>query len=242
MDRILIVSLHDVHPGSLEVVRQQVTDLTQAGVGVFSLLVVPEFHHGVPTLEDGKTRAFLMERYEQGDDLVVHGFYHDRRGLPKGGWFWTRVYSNDEAEFHAIAEEPARQRLARGRSLWKEAGWRVNGFIAPGWLMPEFVEGLLREMGFGYTVRLRRVIRLCDGEVTESQSLCYSTRSWWRIPVSLVWNEWLFGQLAGGRLLRLGLHPGDWSEPRVRRQALGLVRRALDLGYRPLTYRDYVAL
>ncbi|MFQ3670853.1 MAG: polysaccharide deacetylase family protein [Verrucomicrobiia bacterium] len=242
MERVLIVSLHDVHPGSLETVREQVKDLVSIGVGTMSHLVVPEFHHGGGTLEDGATVSFLERRREAGDEMVVHGYFHDRKGLPRGSWFWTRVYSNDEAEFWELEQGEAERRLRAGRQAWELRGWAAAGFIAPGWLMGRDLEGVLRRVGYGYTTWLTRVVRLGDGQVTESQSLCYSTRSWWRVGASLAWNGRLFERLMGQRLIRLGLHPGDWSVPAIRRQALSLVRRALEQGYQPMTYERYVAL
>lgn len=241
-DRVLIVSLHDVHPGSLEVVRAQIADLEMVGIGNTSLLVVPEFHHGPPSGDHSETVAFLEARREVGDDLVLHGYYHDRVGLPGGNYFWTRIYSNNEAEFFQIEETEAERRLKAGLTWWTGRGWPVGGFIAPGWLMPEGLDELLRRLGFLYTTRLRKIVSLCDGRVTESQSLCYSTRSWWRVPVSLAWNRYLFERLLGRPVIRLGLHPGDWAVDRIRGQALELVQRALDLGYRPMTYQRYVTL
>ncbi len=242
MDRVLIVSVHDVHPASLGAVRAQVRDLDALGVENTSLLIVPEFHHGQPTLEDKETAAFLEGRREAGDDMVLHGYYHDRVGLPSGSFFWTRVYSNNEAEFYGIAAGEAERRLAAGLRLWAMRGWPVGGFIAPGWLMAAELDQVLRRLGFNFTTRLKQIVRLCDGRVTESQSLCYSTRSWWRVPVGLAWNDFLFERLIRCPVIRLSLHPGDWAVPRVRNHILGLVQRALDLGYRPLTYQRYVAL
>ncbi|GAB4247033.1 MAG: DUF2334 domain-containing protein [Candidatus Methylacidiphilales bacterium] len=240
--RALIVSLHDLHPGSLQVVRAQVADLEAIGIGNTSLLVVPEFHHGSLCEDHAETVAFLEARRAAGDDLVLHGYYHDRVNLPVGNYFWTRMYSNNEAEFYAIAEEEAERRLEAGLSLWSRRGWPVGGFIAPGWLMSASLEGVLRRLGFIYTTRLREIVSLCDGRVTKSQSLCYSTRSWWRVPMSLAWNRFLFERLLGQPVIRLGLHPGDWAVDQIRCQALELARRALELGYRPMTYQRYVTL
>jgi predicted deacetylase len=240
--RSFIVSLHDFHPGSLGVIRDQVRAMQEVGVNRFSILVVPEFHHGRATLEHSESVAFLEERLEQGDELVLHGFYHDRVGLAQGSYFWTRIYSNDEAEFFDIGRVEADERLRKGRELWVKRGWPLTGFIAPGWLMPGWVEGVLREHGFAYTTRLREVLDLCSGQVTVSQSLCYSTRSWWRWRASLVWNRSLFERVKQERVIRLGLHPADWNVGAVKEQIVRLSGEAVEGGFEPRSYQDYVAM
>jgi uncharacterized protein len=241
MGGALIISLHDVHPGSLEAVRVQVREFQAAGIDRFSLLVVPEFHHGAGTFGDAETLAFLEERLACGDELVVHGYYHDRQGLGAGNWFWTRWYTAGEAEFHDLTDGEARGRLERALSLWRGRGWPVGGFIAPGWLMPERQHGLLREAGFAYTTTLRTIVPLGGGSAVRAQSLCYSTRSGWRRSCSLAWNGWLHGRMRGGPVVRLGWHPGDRGDGRIRRQQVRLAEMALADGFRPVSYAEYVA-
>jgi predicted deacetylase len=125
--------------------------------------------------------------------------------------------------------------------IWKEQGWDLNGFIAPGWLMPDRQDALLKKMGFSYTTRLREVISLQSGVSVTSQSLCYSTRSWWRRPVSRLWNHWLYNKLQGNEVIRLSMHPNDLHCQAIRDQIASLVQMTLANGYQPLSYSDYVS-
>ena len=71
--------------------------------------------------------------------------------------------------------------------------------------------GLLAELGFAYTNRLRDIVPLGRGDLAPiaSQSLCYSTRAGWRRLASALWNKQLFGKLRETNLVRLSLHPRD---------------------------------
>jgi predicted deacetylase len=181
-----------------------------------------------------------------GHELVLHGYFHDRKESPRetlANMFWTRFYTNREAEFLDLPREAAQERLARGRKLFESLGWRTTGFVAPAWLMAEGLPNLLAEMGFAYTTRLTEIIPLLPGtnRLIASQSLCYSTRASWRRFASALWNKQLFGRLRETNLIRLSLHPRDLEFPLLRRQIDQIVRAALKRGFAPTTYGDYVA-
>jgi len=242
----LIVSLHDAHPGSHARIAEQVAFLADYGITRSSILVVPEFHHRGSLLRDGHFCDAVSGWQAQGHEIVLHGYFHDRRESPPeklSTLFWTRLYTNREAEFLDLPRETARQRLERGRALFDSLGWRTRGFVAPAWLMAEGLANLLAEMGFAYTTRVGEIIPLLPGlnRVKSSQSLCYSTRAAWRRFASGVWNKSLFGRLRETDLVRLSLHPRDLEFPLMRRQIDQILRASLKRGFQPTTYGDYVA-
>jgi predicted deacetylase len=239
----LIVSLHDYHPGTQPAVREQVETLAAWGVRNFSILAVPHFHHGKSLRDNAATRAYLGERQAAGDDLVIHGYYHDLAGQGGGSWFWTKLYTAGEAEFHDLSDGEARHRLTRALAIWEENGWRADGFIAPAWLMPEEQDVILKRMNFTYTTRLKYFQNLRTLRVTPTQSLCYSTRAAWRRAASLRWNRWLFARLLKKKnVIRLSLHPNDLRFEPLRLQIRGIVETALANGYEPITYAAYARL
>jgi len=101
-------------------------------------------------------------------------------------------------------------------------------------------EAAVKKAGFDYTTRLRSFKDLVTTRETTSQSLVWSVRAGWRRVLSLWWNFLLARRLWGAPLLRIGLHPADWSHGRIRRQALGLIRAAL-AGREVMTYEDWLA-
>jgi predicted deacetylase len=237
--KFLIVSLHDVHPATWAQVQEQVETLQGWGVDRYSLLVVPKFHHGEHLTDCPGMMTWLDERQAGGDDLVLHGYYHDREGQALGNIFWTRIYTNAEAEFLDLSDGEVRHRIAMGRRIWDERGWKLHGFIPPAWLMPERQYPLLKREQFLYTNRLRDVSLLLKNRTIPSQSLCYSTRSAWRRGLSPIWNQWLFMRQRGEPLLRISLHPPDFQYGAVRQQIGELLEIALADGYEPITYAQY---
>jgi predicted deacetylase len=239
----LIISLHDCHPGSLTAIRGQIDFLTPLGVRNFSILAVPHFHHQRALRHDPATLAVLGERHAAGDDIVIHGYYHDRAGMGGGSWFWTKIYTAGEAEFLDLSDGEARHRLTRALTVWEDQDWRPDGFIAPAWLMPEEQDVILKRMNFTYTTRLKYFQNLRTLQKTETQSLCYSTRAAWRRAVSLRWNKWLFARLLKTRdVIRLSLHPHDLEFEPIQRQIREIVENALASGHQPITYAAYAKL
>ena len=245
-EKSLIVSLHDAHPGSRAQIEGQVAFLAGYGITRSSILVVPEFHHGGAAAAD-KTFCDAASGWQAGGhEIVLHGYFHDRQESPPetlSTVFWTRLYTNREAEFLDLPRETARARLERGRALFDSLGWRATGFVAPAWLMAEGLTNLLAEMGFAYTTRLTEIIPLRPGlnHVKPSQSLCYSTRAAWRRFASALWNKYLYGRLRHADLVRLSLHPRDLEFPLMRRQIDQILRASLKRGFQPTTYGEYVA-
>jgi predicted deacetylase len=238
----MVISLHDVHPGSLFRVKQQVRELESWGAHHFSLLVVPWFHGEVQAKEDDALADWLREREALGDEIVLHGWKHWREGdyARRGNLFWTRFYTANEAEFLDVDAAWARERLGAGREMLRGMGLSVDGFIAPAWLLGDAAWDEVRAAGFRYTTTVRGV-RRSDGSWWRSQSLCWSARAAWRRQVSLFWNWILWRDLARGNLMRVSLHPVDVEYEALWRQIGSLVRGALRLGFVPTTYRQVCA-
>jgi uncharacterized protein len=245
--KTLIVSLHDAHPGSHAAIAEQLAFLAGYGVSATSILVVPDFHHAGPASKDAAFCEAASAWQTAGHELVLHGYFHDRRNSPRetlGTLFWTRLYTSREAEFLDLPVDEARVRLRRGREMFAAQGWNARGFIAPAWLMAPDTPGLLEELGFSYTNRLRDIIPFERGvlhDIIPSQTLCYSTRAFWRPFASALWNKQLFGKLRKTNLIRLSLHPRDLEFPLLRRQIDQILRASLKRGFQPSTYADYVA-
>jgi predicted deacetylase len=240
--RSLAVSVHDVSPLTREASDRMLADLAAVGVGVTSLLVVPDHHHKADIDKDPAFLAWLREKQAAGHEIVLHGFYHrrvPREGDGAGKRLVTEHYTAGEGEFYDLGYEEARERMEDGREMLTGAGLDMVGFIAPAWLLGEEAELAARNLGFAYTTRLGGVLDLRSGEWTRSQSLVYSPRSAWRRSVSLAWNAFLAARLRKNPLARLGLHPPDWNYDAIKTQALRLAREAA-ADRKVIRYRDWV--
>lgn len=243
-DRVVAVSIHDVSPWTRAETEVMLGDLRGAGVGVTSLLVVPDHHRRGAAGADADFMEWLRVLQAAGHEVVLHGFYH-RREVKRGMGWWGRLitehYTAGEGEFFDLDYEEARGRLAAGREMLKAAGLEVLGFIAPAWLLGNEAERAARDEGFAYTTRLSGVLDLRSGQWTASQSLVWSVRSAWRRVVSRGWNAFLSSRLRDNPLERIGLHPPDWRHSKIREQVLELSRRAAG-ERRVIRYRDWVGV
>lgn len=243
----LIVSLHDVHPQSLQRVQRQREDLSRAGVTATTHLIVPEFHHGSSSFEEPSLQDWISNQQKKGDEMVLHGYYHDRIGLKESvrDLFWTRLYTNQEAEFYSLDVSEACKRWKQGLDGFQKNNWGTAGFIAPAWLLSSELIGPLSEIGFQYTVTYDGVWILKkkgDSTLLPIKTLCWSSRAFWRRQTSLIWNGVLFQILLSRRKdIRVSLHPNDIEYPLLWNQIMTMVGQLIRAGYRPMTYLNYLS-
>jgi hypothetical protein len=241
--RRLVVSLHDVHPGSGALIREQRSWLESLGVTRASLLVIPDYHERGGVSADEALCDWLRARVAAGDEVVQHGYHHLRTGANarRGNMFWTRFYTANEAEFLDLSRAEAGELIRRGRDELARAGLRAEGFIAPAWLLGEDARCAVWEAGFQWTNTIDRV-SFRDGREVHARSLCWSSRAAWRRTVSVGWNECLQGRLRGQPVGRVSLHPGDHAVPSFRRQVERIVRQWLASGDRCSSYESLGAV
>jgi len=239
----LVVSIHDVSPGTRDSVSFVLPALARLGIRRVSLLVVPNYHNRGGINADPAFSAWLRDLVAAGHEAVLHGYCHQRErrnGESVRTRLFTRFYTADEGEFYDIALAEARSKLERGRDeIAQCAGAAPAGFIAPAWLLSSAGEEAARELGFAYTTRLKSVSDLESRRVYGSQSLCWSVRGRWRRTASVQWNALLFRALWGNRLLRVSIHPPDLAYPNIWYQIQHLAARALE-ARESMTYHDFV--
>ncbi len=238
--KALIVSIHDVSPLTRATVAAMREELLGLGVGCVSLLVIPNHHRRGHFLDDPEFCAWLSA--QEADEAVIHGYYHARaRGGGEGllSKLITRVYTRDEGEFYDMGRTEALETVTRAQADFARLGMHPDGFIAPAWLLSGPAEDALREAGCAYTTRLGAVVDFRRGKTFHSQSMVYSVRNAWRRATSLAWNSLLYSRLRRAPLLRIGLHPPDFSHPAVWRQIRRKISCALEDRI-PMTYHGWI--
>ena len=238
----LVVSLHDVAPSTQPIVDKIISELSAKGIRHCSLLVVPDYHHQGASMKDRQFVSWLRNLEAAGHEIVIHGYFHERppklreRFLEK---LITQFYTQGEGEFYDVGYDEAFRRIKTARDEFQAAGLKPRGFVAPAWLLSSEAERAARDAEMEYTTRLRTVCDLRSGETFSARSLVYSVRNRWRRAVSLAWNSALGRLLKDRRLIRLSIHPPDFSHPTIWRQIVDLISRMAPIRM-PMTYQDWI--
>ena len=239
----LVVSIHDVAPSTQSSCDKIISELGRKGVRHCSLLVVPDYHHEGASMQDRQFVAWLRELERIGHEIVIHGFFHERPRRAHENLLEkivTRFYTRGEGEFYDLAYDEAFRRIKTARDEFVAAGLKPRGFVAPAWLLSGEGERAARDAEIEYTTRLRTVLDLRSGEIFYARSLVYSVQNSWRRLVSLGWNATLSRMLHDKTLMRLSIHPPDFSHPTIWRQIVDLVCEMVPLRT-PTTYQDWIA-
>ncbi len=232
----LVVSLHDVHPGSLPRIKEQLAWCRRLGVERVTLFAVPNFHGQAELEPSGSCAHFLREAEKAGHEVALHGFYHSSNFAVTGvaahkmqGWC-EGVYTAGEAEFYRLDEQTASGLINRGLEALHACDLRPRGFVAPAWLLSAGAERAVWAAGLEWTCLVNDV-RTARGVLLRSRSLCWSVRSAWRRVASLVWNELLFQIMNKNSVLRISIHPPDFSFRMINEQISRLIENALAAGF-----------
>ncbi len=226
----LVVSIHDIAPSTRETAEQIVSDLSRRGITHCSLLVVPNYHHAGSALEDRDFGISLRELEGRGHEIVIHGYFHDRPRRANETVrekFMTRFYTNDEGEFFDLSYEEAFRRITLAREEFVSLGLAPRGFIAPAWLLSADGERAAKDAGMEYTTRLGSVRDLAQEKTFVARSIVYSVRNQWRRTTSLAWNAALFFGVKQQSLLRLSIHPPDYTHAEIWNQILRFIDQLL---------------
>ena len=238
----LVVSIHEVSPLTCAQTQKILTDLSQIGLGVTSLLVIPDHHRSGLISKNPDFCSWIQSKVHEGHEPVLHGYYHLREKMAGDGLgkrLVTESYTAGEGEFYDLSHEEASLRLQDGLKAFGECGLKTTGFIAPAWLLGKDAEQSVRGAGFQYTTRIGSVSDYATSSVHAARSLVWSVRAGWRRWCSLAWNAALFASLRHAPLLRIGIHPPDWEHPRIRLQILQLTRSALAARH-GMTYQQWL--
>ena len=228
--RAVCVVLHDVAPATWPACERLIAAIEQVGKLPITMLVVPSYHKGAPSIGNRPFEDMLSRRLACGDELALHGYRHLDTGTPASLYdvLRRRWYTASEGEFAGLELIEAIRRLEAGTSWFTANGWPVGGFVAPAWLMSRDAWRALQFFSFSYTTSLRRLYLLRDGVSVSAQSLVYSVRSAWRRRISQSWNTRLASRLADRPMIRLGLHPADAKYPHIMAHWQGLLATLLE--------------
>ncbi|WP_130929639.1 polysaccharide deacetylase family protein [Pseudomonas sp. Sample_20] len=235
--------LHDVAPSTWADYQPFVETVDALGDVPMTWLVVPDFHRHDALDANPAFRRVLDARVARGDELALHGYYHDdQEPMPNTprDWFMRRVYTH-EGEFYRLSREAALARLHAGLDMFQRYDWPVQGFVAPAWLMSDGTRQALRELPLSYTSEPQHLYRLPDFSAIDAPGLVWSARSAWRRGLSKILSDQREQRWREASVIRLGLHPVDMRHRFSRDYWLHTLQRLLAEGRVPLTKIDWLA-
>lgn len=235
--------LHDVAPSTWADYQPFVEAVDALGDVPMTWLVVPDFHRQDALDANPAFRRVLDARVARGDELALHGYYHDdQEPMPNTprDWFMRRVYTH-EGEFYRLSREAALARLHAGLEMFQRYDWPVQGFVAPAWLMSNGTRQALRELPLSYTSDPQHLYRLPDFSAIDAPGLVWSARSAWRRGLSKILSDQREQRWREASVIRLGLHPVDMRHRFSRDYWLHTLQRLLAEGRMPLTKIDWLA-
>ena len=239
----LVVSIHDVAPSTQQIAEKIISELTHKGIRHCSLLVVPNYHRQGASMQDRPFVSWLRNLEAGGHEIVIHGYFHERPTQARETFlekFITRFYTQGEGEFYDLGYDEAFRRIRAARDEFLAGGLKPRGFVAPAWLLGGEAERAARDAQMEYTTRLRAVCDLRSGSVFPARTLVYSVRNGWRRGVSRFWNATLFRLLNGSSLLRISIHPSDYSHPAIWRQIAAFIEELVE-SRTATTYQEWIA-
>ena len=216
--RYLALVLHDVAPATWPAYAGFVAEV-DARFGIpLNLLVVPDYHRQGSLDRQADFVRTLDARLARGDELILHGYYHDDPGPipPSPKQYLLRRVLTHEGEFLPLSRDEARLRLERGLSLFQRLGWPAHGFVPPAWLLGRPAREALADLPLSYTSNPQALFRLPAFQAVKAPSLVWSSRSGWRRFLSRIWNTRRLRRAGPAGLLRLGVHPVDLAHPAAR--------------------------
>lgn len=228
------VSIHDVTPANAIEVELALERCTLAGVKP-ALLVVPNFHGGWPLDEHPDFCARLVKLQEEGHEIYLHGYFHKAyMGAAVGNETPSRasngvrkfalqnLASNSEAEFGDQPAPVLRKRLEDGEEMLRKVGLRIDGFIAPAWMMPRWMHDILAERGYRFTEDHLRVYDPKARKARASVVLNYASRTPGRLATSVAWCR-IAKRAKRFVPARIAIHPADMRHPLLRHEVDGLL-------------------
>ncbi|WP_435037827.1 DUF2334 domain-containing protein [Pseudomonas neuropathica] len=239
----VLLVLHDVAPSTWADYQPFVAAVDALGQVPMTWLVVPDFHRQNALNAHPAFRRLLDERVARGDELALHGYFHDDQEpgpTSPRDWFMRRVYTH-EGEFYRLSRESAFTRLRAGIDVFQRYNWPLYGFVAPAWLMSDGTRQALSELPLSYTSDPQHLYRLPEFTAINAPGLVWSARSAWRRGLSKLVCEQREQRWCQAPVIRLGLHPVDMRHRFSRDYWLKTLERLLAEGRVPMTKIDWLA-
>jgi predicted deacetylase len=225
----LLLSIHDVMPGTLDDVENLLAEIARDGFGTVTLLVVPGSDWATDTLRR------LRVLTESGAELAGHGWRHvvdDIRGLRHR--LHSALISRNVAEHLAL---PRSQILALVRRC--HAWFAENDlpepvlYVPPAWAMGRIGRDDLDRLPFPRYETLTGVYSAGAGAFRRTAMVGFEADTAFRALSCRIWNRCNLLAAGESKPVRVAIHPRD-----LKLLLADDLRHVLGRGGQALSYRD----
>ncbi len=244
MSAPVIVSVHDVAPGTFDAAARLVEMAHERGIRT-TMLVVPGPYRG-GRLDDCPAFVDWLRRvHREGHEVALHGWEHRAVHDPYGSRGLARsaaghLLARGCAEFLELGVAEALRRLRLGREALDKVGFDPVGFVPPGWLASPHVRFALRRLEFSYTTSQWAISDLRTDRTHRIGAISQRPGSSWSAAAGLLSRSVTGAALRSQRSLRVALHPDDLAD----RHSRSATARILDAvaPRRCTTYADFLGI
>lgn len=238
----LIIAVQEVSPLYREELFEILNQLDRRGLAPRNLLVAPNLRGQHRVTGDPAFLAWLHRLHDGGDEIVQHGFNHLYVPRPTHGWrarFVGGYLCAGRAELLGTGYIEARQRLAAGRSLLRQAGFDAVGFVAPCWQLSRMGWRAARDAGFHYVGSARGLVDLRSERRWPLPTVCFTTTPPWLDGLLRLRARYLAQRQHRSAVLVVAIHPHDLHGSVPFTAALRLLD-AVAVGRDCLTYSGFL--
>lgn len=236
--RHLIVSFHDLHPGSMADCTRFLRKIEPLGVTAANLLTVPDWHGQTPISNHPDFCHWLRQQQHQ-HDITLHGLQHRATQETHGtmAQLIAHRYTAGEGEFFRLPAHLAEPLIRKGLDDFLRIGIHPHGFIAPAWLFEPDQLPIIKKLGFTYTVSFRQILNLAADRYIPAPVLVCSTRSLLRRQITRQVVASLARYYESAPILRIAVHPIDFHYPEIEAFNYRMIAQAME-DRTCVTYRD----
>jgi len=211
-NKYLVVSIHDATPNFNSQLTKIVSELDKIGVNKKSILVIPDYLGKSNISQDDKFIELLHSLQDKGNEIVQHGLEHISTNHNYSSFlekFIGEQIAQGCGEFQNISYEEAKEKIQKGKEIFKNKGFGAVGFVAPAWLLNSESEKAIKE-DFQYTTRFSN-IEFFSPYKKESSNIVVFTSGGGLINKGFEWyNQYLIKRkFKNQRIARVAIHPQD---------------------------------
>ncbi len=213
--KYVIVEVHDVSPVFNEELKIIFSELDKLNITKKTILVTPYLDNKDINDYPEFIESIKKEKKE-GAEIALHGYTHERNEFSKG---YEDVKNNLEIAIN---------------SFHKAFDFYPKGFVPGYWKENKNTFKALNDLGFTYTTTFTKIIYFNDKKINSLATLMVGSNKFFTFITKMY--SIIYVRL-NKKILRFTIHPGE-IRMKTFDDNMNLLKKALDKGYKPVTYEE----